>query len=62
MVNPKKAPMNYFLNRLKEPSTWAGIGLLVSMAGLPTTSLGLIQQVVTGAAGLYAMLAKEGKT
>ena len=53
--------MNYFLQRLREPSTWSGIGILVSMLGVPASTFGLVQQVIMGAAGLYAVIAKEGQ-
>lgn len=51
--------MNYFINRLREPSTWSGIGILVSLLGVPATTFGLVQQVIMGAAGLYAVVAPE---
>jgi hypothetical protein len=52
---------NYLLSRLTEPSTFAGLGLMLSMLGLPVspTALGLFQQIVTGAAGLFAILKPE---
>jgi len=51
--------MSYFMQRLREPSTWAGIGVLVSILGVPASTFQLVQQVVMGAAGLYAVVAKE---
>lgn len=52
----------YLLNRLKEPSTFAGLGLLLTVLGMPLNPelLGLLVQVVTGGAGLVAMLGKDG--
>lgn len=53
---------NYLLKRIREPSTWAGIGVLLTLAGATPNpeTLGLIQQVVTGAVGLLAITTKEG--
>ena len=53
--------MNYFLDRIREPSTWSGLGILVSMLGVPASTFGLVQQLVMGAAGLVAVFAKEGQ-
>lgn len=54
---------NYFLSRLAEPSTFAGLGLLLSVLGMPIapTTLGLITQIITGAAGLFAVAQPEGQ-
>ena len=51
--------MKNILNRIKEPSTWAGLGLLVSFFGVPAGTLELVQQVVVGVAGLIAIAAPE---
>lgn len=51
--------MSYLLKRLREPSTWAGIGVLTAVIGLPPEMLGMVQQIVMGAAGLYAVLASD---
>jgi hypothetical protein len=51
--------MNYFLNRLREPSTWSGIGILVSLLGVPATTFGLVQQCVMAGAGLIAIAFPE---
>lgn len=53
---------NYIINRIKEPSSWAGLGILLTIMGhsVAPDTLGLIQQTVTGLAGLYAVVAKEG--
>ena len=50
---------NIILKRIKEPSTWAGLGLLVSFFGVPPGTLELIQQVAVGVAGLVAVFAPE---
>lgn len=49
----------YFLDRLREPSTWSGIGVLATLAGMPPGAFELAQQVVIGLAGLYAVFARE---
>ena len=52
---------NYLLNRIREPSTWAGFAVLLSLFGQSVNpdTLGLIQQSVTGVAGLIAVIANE---
>lgn len=50
--------MNFF-NRFKEPSTWAGLGVLASIVGVPATTYQLIQQIGLGVAGLLAVLLSE---
>lgn len=47
------------IERLKEPSTWAGLGLLASLVGVPPGTLELVTQVATGIAGLAAIFLKE---
>lgn len=51
--------MKAFLNRLREPSTWAGIAALATLAGVPVNTMGLVQQAVVGVAGLVAVLTPE---
>lgn len=51
--------MDIFLKRLREPSTWAGIAALGALVGLPAETVGLVGQVVMGAAGLAAVLLPE---
>lgn len=51
--------MQYFLDRIREPSTWSGLGLLTALVGVPPSTFGLIQQVVIGLAGLYSVFGKE---
>lgn len=48
-----------FFKRLSEPSTWAGIAALATVAGLPPTTIGLVQQVIVGASGLVAIFTPE---
>ena len=47
------------INRLREPSTWSGLGILATMAGMPAGTFGLIQQLIMGAAGLLAVVIAE---
>lgn len=49
------------LNRLREPSTMAGIAVLVGLFGLPAGAPELITQVLAGLAGLAAILMPERK-
>lgn len=51
--------MKMFFARLREPSTWAGIAALATIAGVPVTTMGLVQQAVVGVAGLVAVLVPE---
>lgn len=53
--------MNAILNRMREPSTWAGLGMFAAIFGVPTTTFGLIQQVAMGVAGLAAVVMPENK-
>lgn len=48
-----------FVDRLKEPSTWAGLSVLGVLFGLPPGTIDLAGQVVGGVAGLVAMFLKE---
>ena len=49
------------INRLKEPSSWSGFGLLFAAFGVPTGTYQLIAQVGMGLAGLVAVAVPEGK-
>lgn len=49
------------LNRIKEPSTWAGLSVLATLFGAPPGSVDLVHQIVAGVAGLVAVLAPEAK-
>ncbi len=48
------------LQRLREPSTWAGIAALGLVFGLPPGTVELVGQIIGGAAGLAAILLPEG--
>lgn len=51
--------MQFIINRLKEPSTWAGVSALGVLAGIPPGTLDLIAQVGIGAAGLLSIVLKD---
>nr|WP_315242843.1 hypothetical protein [uncultured Albidiferax sp.] len=53
--------MKAFFARLREPSTWAGIAAIATLAGVPvnTGTLGLVQQAVVAVAGMVAVLTPE---
>ena len=55
--------MQFLLSRLREPSTYAGLGILLSAFGVvvPPELLGFAVQIVTGAAGVAAILMAEKK-
>ncbi|WP_295375635.1 hypothetical protein [uncultured Pseudacidovorax sp.] len=48
------------LQRIREPSTWAGIAALGAVFGLPADTISLVGQVVMGCAGLAAVVLSEG--
>lgn len=47
------------LNRIKEPSTWAGLSVLAALVGVPPGTFELLSQVVMGVAGLAAIALPE---
>lgn len=49
------------LRRLREPSTWAGLGMLLAVFGVPLGTTELVGQVVGGLAGLAAIALPEGQ-
>lgn len=49
------------VNRLKEPSTWAGISALGLIFGLPTGTIEAVGQIVGGVAALVAIFVPERK-
>lgn len=53
--------MNAIFARIKEPSTWAGLGMFAALFGVPTSTFGLIQQIAMGVAGLAAVVMPENK-
>ncbi|GKS96781.1 MULTISPECIES: hypothetical protein [unclassified Acidovorax] len=51
--------MKYFLNRLREPSTWAAISALGVVFGLPPGTIDLAAQVAVGITGLAGIVLKD---
>lgn len=49
------------VNRLKEPSSWSGFGLLFAAFGVPMGTYQLITQIGMGLAGLVAVAVPEGQ-
>jgi hypothetical protein len=49
------------INRLKEPSTWAGISALGVLIGLPLGTIDAVGQVIGGIAALAAIFMAEKK-
>lgn len=47
------------LNRIKEPSTWAGLSVLAALVGVPPGTFELVSQIVMGVAGLAAIALPE---
>lgn len=54
--------MNYYLQRLREPSTWAGLAVLLSLFGVvvPPGTSEAVAQVGAGVAALVAVFRREG--
>lgn len=48
--------------RMKEPSTWAGLGIIAAMLGVPPGTFELVTQIGLGVAGLFAVALPETKT
>lgn len=51
--------MNAIIERLKEPSTWAGLSVLGVVFGLPPGTIDALGQVIAGAAALAGIVLKE---
>lgn len=51
--------MNLILNKLREPSTWAGIAILGTIFGLPPGTVEAVGQIVGGVAGVAAIVLNE---
>jgi ABC-type xylose transport system permease subunit len=49
------------LQRLREPSTWAGIAAIGMIFGLPPGTIDLVGQIVGGVAGLAAIVLPENR-
>jgi len=51
--------VNLILNKLREPSTWAGIAILGTIFGLPPGTVEAVGQIVGGVAGVAAIVLNE---
>lgn len=51
--------MRYFLNRFKEPSSWAGFAMLATMFGVPATTAQAVTQAVGAVAAAVAIFVPE---
>ena len=51
--------MKFFIDRLKEPSTWAGVSALGLVFGLPPGLLDAVAQIVMGVGGVAAIVMKD---
>jgi hypothetical protein len=49
------------INRLREPSTWAGVAALGLIFGLPVGTIEMVGQVIGGLAGLAAIVLPESR-
>lgn len=47
------------LSRFKEPSTWAGLSIIATLAGMPPGTFDLVAQVGIGVAGLASIFLAE---
>ena len=50
------------INRLKEPSSWSGFGLLFLALGVPSGTYQLVSQAGVAIAGLIAVAVPEAKS
>lgn len=55
------ASLAYFLRRLSEPSTAAGLGVLAMLFGIPQFKVDAVVQVVGAVAGTAAIFLPERK-
>lgn len=46
-------------NRLKEPSTWAGLGILAALFGIPAEHINAVTQAGAALAGAVAIFMPE---
>lgn len=49
----------FLLDRLREPSTYAGVGVLGAAVGLSPELLGPLGQLIMGAGGVLAILLRD---
>ncbi|MFN3812164.1 MAG: hypothetical protein ACK4S6_16285 [Roseateles asaccharophilus] len=55
-----KTAIRYAINRLREPSTQAGLAGLALLVGMPPGTVDALAQIVGGLASLAAILKPEG--
>lgn len=48
--------IKYFIERMREPSTLAGLGVLATLAGMPPDTVSAAAQVLGGLAALFAVV------
>lgn len=48
------------LNRFREPSTWAGVSVLLTLFGVPPGVPEALGQIIAGAGAVAAVLMAEG--
>ena len=53
--------MSYFLNRLREPSTWAGLSSIAVLFGVPANTVQLVTQAIVAVTAAAAVLVPEKK-
>lgn len=53
---------NLIIQRLREPSTWAGLSALAVLFGLPPGTVEAVGQIVGGAAAIAAIILAENRT
>lgn len=51
--------MNFLMQRIKEPSTWAALSAIAALLGAPVGSVDAIHSIVGGVAGLVAIFLPE---
>lgn len=51
--------MKKIIRRIKEPSTWAGIGVLAALFGVPVEQYTAVAQAIAAVAGAAAVLMPE---
>lgn len=56
-----KGKIMYVINRLKEPSTLAGLGVLAVLFGVPPGTVEVVSQAVGGVLAAAAVLIPESK-
>ena len=49
----------FFLDRLREPSTYAGVGILGAAVGLPAELIAPAGQIIMGLGGVLAILLRD---